>query len=91
MSLEGNTAGPDAAAVRRLVDEPAGTYYPRIFAEYIAAKKALGEPTEQITEATFVARIQEMEREASGRLGKAVRYQVASNGREVSLLAIPLA
>jgi len=91
MSLEGNTAGPDAAAVRRLVDEPASAYYPRIFAEYIAAKKALGEPTEQITEATFVARIQEMEREASGRLGKAVRYQVASNGREVSLLAIPLA
>ena len=32
-----------------------------------------------------------LEREASGKLGKAVRYQVASNGREVSLLAIPLA
>jgi methyl-accepting chemotaxis protein len=81
----------DPALVRRLTDEPPADYYARIYLEYIAAKKALGEATEQITETTFVQRIQDMEREASGKLGKAVRYQVASNGREVSLLAVPLA
>jgi hypothetical protein len=83
--------GVDPALARKLADEPPGDYYARIYREYIAAKKALGEATEQITESTFVQRIQDMERDASGKLGKAVRYQVASNGREVSLLAIPLA
>ncbi len=81
----------DPGLARRLADEPEAAYYTRIYGEYIAAKKALGEATEQITEATFVTRIKDMEREASGKIGKAVRYQVSSNGREVSLLAIPLA
>ncbi len=89
-SLDQSEPGVDPAAVRKLADEPAADYYARIFREYIAAKKALGEATEQITQQTFVAKIQDMEREASGKVGKAVRYQVASNGREVSLLAIPL-
>jgi hypothetical protein len=83
-------AGVDPAAAKRLADEPPADYYARIYREYIAAKKGLGENTDAITEATFVARIQDMERDASGKLGKAVRYQVSSNGREVSLLAIPL-
>jgi methyl-accepting chemotaxis protein len=90
-AIDAGDGGPDPAVARRLADEPEADYYARIFREYIAAKKALGEATEQITEQTFVTRIRDMEREASGRLGKAVRYQVASNGREVSLLAIPLA
>jgi len=90
-TMEGGEASIDPAMARKLADEPAGDYYARIYREYIAAKKALGEATEQITQQTFVTRIQDMEREASGKLGKAVRYQVASNGREVSLLAIPLA
>jgi hypothetical protein len=84
--------GPmDVGVVRKLADEAAAAYYARIYAEYIAAKKALGEPTEQITEQTFTSRIQDMERESAGKLGKPVRYQVSSNGREVTLLAIPLA
>jgi hypothetical protein len=74
----------------RLAAEAPSDYYARIFREYIAAKKALGESTEQITEPTFVSRIQDMEREASGRLGKSVRFQVSSTGREVKLLEIPL-
>jgi methyl-accepting chemotaxis protein len=90
-TLDQSEPGVDPAVVRKLTDEPAADYYARIFREYIAAKKALGEATEQITQQTFVGRIQEMEREASSKVGKAVRYQVASNGREVSLLAIPLA
>jgi len=77
--------------VQKLSNEAASDYYSRIFAEYITAKKALGEATEQITQETFVNRIKDMEKDTSNKLGKPVRYQVASNGREVSLLAIPLA
>jgi len=84
------TEGGGPLDVRALAAEPAQAYYARLYAEYIAAKKALGEPTEQITEQTFNARIQDMEREASGKAGKPVRYQVSSNGREVTLLAITL-
>ena len=84
-------ASVDPGLAQRLAAEPSAEYYARIFGEYIAAKKALGEATEQITEATFVTRIQDMERDTGGKLGKQVRYQVSSNGREVSLLAIPLA
>ncbi len=82
------TEGVDAAAATRLAAEPAAEYYARIYREYIAAKKALGEATDQITEATFVSRIQDMERDASGRLGRPVRFQVSSTGREVKLLEI---
>jgi hypothetical protein len=95
MSVDDRRSGPSAGASdpgagARLSLEPANDYYARIFREYISAKKALGEATEQITEPTFVARIQEMEREASTRLGKPVRFQVSSTGREVKLLEIPL-
>ena len=89
-SLEAE-AGVDPAVVQKLSNEAASDYYSRIFAEYITAKKALGEATEQITQETFVNRIKDMEKDTSNKLGKPVRYQVASNGREVSLLAIPLA
>ncbi len=85
-----DAAGLDAAAASRLAAEPTADYYARIFREYIAAKKALGEATEQITEPTFVSRIQDMEREASGRIGRPVRFQVSSTGREVKLMEIPL-
>ena len=87
----GDAAALDPAAASRLAAEPKADYYARIFREYIAAKTALGEATEQITEPTFVAKIQDMEREASARLGLPVRYQVSSTGREVKLLEIPLA
>ncbi|MGH7284264.1 MAG: MXAN_5187 C-terminal domain-containing protein, partial [Polyangiaceae bacterium] len=80
----------DANAVAQLAAEPEGAYYARIFAEYIAAKKALGEPTDHITDATFRGRIQSMEQEASAKQGKPVRYRVQTRGKEVVLLAIPL-
>lgn len=80
----------DPAAIQRLAAENADAYYARIFGEYIQAKKALGEQTDHITKDTFVGRIQSMEREASGKYGKAVRYQVKATGREVVLIAVPL-
>ena len=77
------TMDPDA--IRRLAGEPAAQYYGRIYREYMAAKKALGEPTDHITEQAFAARIQGMEQEAAAKHGRPVRYQVQANGQEVVL------
>ncbi len=73
-----------------LRDEPADAYYRRIFDEYIAAKRSLGDPVEDITLAAFVERIQASEREMSEKHGKPVRYKIEVRGREVVLLAVPL-
>ncbi len=74
----------------RLGAEPAAAYYSRLFAEYIAAKKGLGEQTDHITEQTFTARIQSMEADAKQKQGTAVRYQVQTQGTEVTLLPVTL-
>jgi hypothetical protein len=81
----------DPAVVTQLAKEPAPQYYARLYKEYIAAKKALGEATEHITEQAFATRIQGMEKDLSTKSGKPVRYQVKASGKEVVLLAIPLA
>jgi hypothetical protein len=73
-----------------LRDEPADAYYRRIFDEYIAAKRSLGDPTEGITLPAFVERIQASEKEMSEKHGKPVRYKIEVRGREVVLLAVPL-
>lgn len=80
-------AGVDPA---RLAAEPQEQYYERLYREYIAAKRSLGEQVDHITDAAFRSRIQGMESDASAKHGRPVRYQVQSNGREVVLLAVPL-
>ncbi len=91
LSVEAAPSGPagsmDAA---RLASEPAEAYYARLYREYIAAKKALGEQVDHITDAAFRTRIQGMEQDATAKHGRPVRYQVQTNGREVILLAVPL-
>jgi len=87
--MEGEgTLDPDAA--RRLGAEAEADYYARIYREYIAAKKALGEATDHITEQAFATRIQAMEKDAAQKHGRPVRYQVQARAKEVVLLAIPL-
>lgn len=86
----GGGALPADVDPARLAAEPADTYYARLYREYIAAKKALGEQTDHITDAAFRSRIQGMEQDAAQKQGKPVRYHVQSNGREVVLLAVPL-
>ena len=65
-------------------------YYARIYREYIAAKRAIGEPTDHISEQAFAARIQSMEQDAAQKYGRPVRYQVHARNKEVVLLAVPL-
>jgi hypothetical protein len=83
-------ADVDAGLVAALRAEPADSYYGRLFREYVAAKRSLGDPTEHITEATFVGRIRTSESEMNQKHGKPVRYRVETRGREVILIAVPL-
>ena len=80
----------DPEAIRRLAAEPAPAYYGRIYREYVAAKRGIGESTDHITEQAFAARIQGMEQEAAQKYGRPVRYQVQARNKEVVLLAVPL-
>jgi hypothetical protein len=76
---------------KALLGEPEDAYYTRIFGDYIAAKKDLGDPVDHITEESFIARIKASEAEMSAKHGKPVRYKVEVQGKEVVLLAVPLA
>jgi hypothetical protein len=97
MSVDRGTGGAvgegqqvDPAQAQALAAEPPAQYYARIYREYINAKKALGEQTDHITEQAFATRIQGMERDASQKYGRPVRYQVHARNKEVVLLAVPL-
>jgi hypothetical protein len=78
----------DASALRA---EPDSVYYDRIFNEYIQAKQGIGDPVDHITKDAFIGRIQASEQETAAKHGKPVRYKVEVRGREVVLLAVPLA
>lgn len=80
----------DPSFIRALAGEPASHYYARIYREYVAAKRAIGEATDHITEQAFAARIQGMEQESAQKYGRPVRYQVQARNKEVVLLAVPL-
>ena len=85
-----SSGGVDPNLMRQLAAEPPAQYYARIYREYVAAKKALGEATDHITEQAFATRIQGMEKDKAAELGKPVRYQVQVSGKEVKLLVIPV-
>lgn len=84
------TESVDRAAVTSLRSEPATAYYDRLFAEYIQAKRSLGQRVEHITRDAFVTKIQLSEADASAKQGKPVRFKVELRGSEVNLIAIPL-
>ena len=81
-------ADPSVAAT--LAQEPADKYYRRLFDEYIAAKRQLGDPVDHITPAAFQAKIQASESEMAQKHGRPVRYQVELRGNGVVLNAVPL-
>ena len=78
----------DAAGLR---DEAPEDYYKRVYDEYLAAKKKLGDPVDQIKFAPFMSRIQGLEKKLQEDHGKPFRYRVESKGNEVVFVAVPLA
>lgn len=83
--------GEIPADAKALLEEPEDAYYGRIFAEYIAAKRSLGDPVDHITRDAFVARLKASEQELGRKHGKPMRYKVEVRGKEIVLLAVPLA
>lgn len=79
------------ADAKALLEEPEDAYYARIFGEYIAAKKSLGDPVDHITRDAFVARLKASEQELGRKHGKPMRYKIEVRGKEIVLLAVPLA
>ena len=78
---------PSAADILRM--EPEDQYFSRLFGEYIAARKSVGEPTEHITQDAFVQKIRGLQTDSADK-GKVVRYKVELRGKEVTLIAVPL-
>lgn len=87
-SAVSGTADPSVA--RALASEPSDQYYRRLFKEYIAAKRELGDPVDHITFEAFSAKIQSSEQEMSQKHGRPVRYEVQLRGNAVVLNAVPL-
>ncbi len=82
--------GADVAGAKSLREEAEEKYYGRIFDEYIAGKRSLGDPVDHITREAFVTRIRASEAEMAQKHGRPVRYKVEVRGKEVVLLAVPL-
>jgi hypothetical protein len=91
LAVDESAAGQlDPSAAAALAAEGADEYYRRLYNEYIAAKRKLGEPVEHITFEAFVGRIRTSEAETSQKQGRPVRYQVQLRGNAVVLIAVPL-
>jgi hypothetical protein len=91
LAVDESAAGQvDPGTAAALAAEGADQYYRRLYNEYIAAKRQIGEPTEHITFDAFVGRIRASEAETSQKQGRPVRYQVQLRGNAVVLIAVPL-
>lgn len=94
MSVDKSAAGVgetiDPAVVKALAEEAADSYYVRLYNEYIAAKKALGEQTDHISLDAFKGRVQGMEQDAHQKHGRTVRYRIQTADNQVNFLAVPL-
>jgi hypothetical protein len=87
---ESSVGSVDPNVSAALGAEGADQYYRRLYNDYIAAKRQLGEPVDHITFEAFVGRIRGSEAESSQKLGKPVRYQVQIKGTAVVLIPVPL-
>jgi hypothetical protein len=81
----------DVADAVKLRDEAPEDYYKRIFDEYVAAKRGIGDPVDHVRFAHFSQRIKGLEQQLEDKHGKPFRYQVEAKGKEVVLVAVPLA
>lgn len=80
----------DVASANALRNEAPEDYYKRIFDEYLAAKRALGDPVDHIKFAPFNQRIKANEHQLTIKHGKPFRFQIEAKGKEVVFVAVPL-
>ncbi|MEQ9319500.1 MAG: MXAN_5187 C-terminal domain-containing protein, partial [Polyangiaceae bacterium] len=81
----------DVADAAKLRDEAPEDYYKRIYDEYLAAKRSIGDPVDHIRFQQFQNRIKGLEQQLMTKHGKPFRYQVEAKGKEVVFVAVPLA
>jgi hypothetical protein len=88
-SIASRQVNPEVA--RALAAEPSEQYYSRLFNEYVAAKRRIGDPAEGVQPyAAFVERIQSTERELSAKYSSPVRHLLEVRDGAIVLVAIPL-
>jgi len=76
----------DDALAEQLAAEPEDEYYARLFAEYVAAKEAIGENVSNITQDKFVKRLQANEKSLIKKHDcRMVRFTVQTKGTQVNL------
>ncbi len=87
-SVASQNANPTLVAA--LSAEPADQYYSRIYGEYLAAKKRIGDPVEGTSFQGFLQHIQRIEEEMSSRYARPVRHLVEVRDGSIVLVAVPL-
>ncbi len=80
----------DVADATALRDEAPEDYYKRIYDEYTEGKRGIGDPVEHVKFAQFSQRIKASEREMTQKHGRPFRFKVEVQGKEISLVAVPL-
>jgi len=74
-----------------LASEPEAQYYRRLYDEYIAARKALGENVEGVTFESFTAKLRLNEANLKKKYScKAVRFRVQTKDKQVTLKPVPI-
>jgi len=82
---------PPGVNVRALAEEPAEQYYKRLYSEFVAARKSLGLPVEQVNYPKFIERLVFMEQGLKKKMKcPMVRFVVAKKGKDVVLLPVPI-
>jgi len=87
-SITSQQVNPDVS--RALGAEPPDVYYARMFNEYVAAKRRIGDPVDAVQYPGFVARLQQSEQEMGAKYGRPVRHQLEVRDGGIVLVAIPL-
>jgi len=76
----------DPAVAAQLAAEPEDAYYARVYAEYVAAKQAVGENVANIAQDKFVQRLKTNEQSLQKKHAcRMVRFQVQTRGTQVNL------
>jgi hypothetical protein len=87
-SVASQQVNPEQAAA--LLAEPAERYYHRMYAEYLAARRQIGDPVEGVSYDSVVQHLMASEREMSGKYGRPVRHVIDVRDGGIVLVAIPL-
>lgn len=78
-------------AVVALASENEGAYFPRLFAEYLAALKSTGKPSKGLSVQLFTAKLRLIEGGLKQKWKcKQVRFRVSQAGGDVTLIPVPL-